>query len=244
MGIAAIIVNYVARAALYRMVDTIETRGAAPTWRQGFRLGWDRRTFRLFLLELIVGIVTLLGVLVVLAVAASPLLLLLIQNDAARAIGIALTVALGLLALLLLIVAAIGLTLLGQFWSREIVLGDRSVGQALASGYALVRRNLKEVGIMWLLMAGIGIGFAVVMIPIFIIVVLIALGLGGGLGYAVYAATSSVPWAVVAGFPVALVILAVPLTFVGGLYHVFTSSAWTLAYREIVLRRSAPIAVG
>jgi uncharacterized membrane protein len=75
--IIAVIVRYVARAALIRSVDQIEATGSAPTWREGFRLGWSNRTFRLWLLELIVFILVGLAALVLVAAAAWPLLLLL-----------------------------------------------------------------------------------------------------------------------------------------------------------------------
>lgn len=232
-AIAALIVQYVARAALVRSVDQIEATGGAPTWRTGLRLGWSQRTFRLWLLELIVGIGVGLAALLLLTVCASPLLLLLIQNDITRAIGIALTVLLELLAILILIVAGIALNLMGQFWTREIVLADRSIGEALAAGYTEVRGRLKDIGVLWLLMVGIAIGFTIVMLPLILLLFAIAGALGGGLGYAVYSLSDSVPWAIVVGLPIFLLVLGIPLTFVSGLYEVFKSSVWTLAYREV-----------
>lgn len=234
LAIATLIVQYVARTALIRSVDQIEDTGSAPTWRAGLRLGWSNRAFRLLLLELIVGILAGLTALLLLAVCASPLLLLLIHNDAARAIGIILTVILELMAILTLIAAGITLAVLGQFWSREIVLGDRGIGAALTAGYTQVRRRLKDIGVMWLLLAGIHIAFTIALIPVVLLVLVIAALLGGGLGYAVYALADSVPWAIGFGLPIFLLIFAVPLTFISGLYETFRSSAWTLTYREVV----------
>jgi hypothetical protein len=232
--IAAIIVQYVARAALYRSVDQIQATGAAPTWREGFRLGWSNRAFRLFLLELLVGIVAFLVVIALLAVAASPLLLLLVDSGVVRALGIAAAVGLLLIAVLIVLVVAVVLSMLGQFWSREVVLADRSVGEALASGYALVRRRLKDVGIMWLLMFAIGLGVGIVMIPVFLAVLAVALGVGGGLGYAIYTVTNSILAAVLAGLPPFFLIMLVPLSIIQGIYLVFDSSVWTLTYRQVV----------
>jgi hypothetical protein len=231
--LVALIVQYVARAALMRSVDQIEATGSAPTWSAGFRLGWSRRSFRLWLLELIVGIAVALAALALMALGASPLLLLLTQSDAARAIGIGLTVLLGLPVILILIAAAIAFYVLDQFWSREIVLGDRGIGDALAAGWADVRRRLKDVGVLWLLMAAIRIGYTIVLVPVFFVLLLLAGLAGGGLGYAVYTSTHFVGWAIAVGAPIFLLILGVPLTFIGGLYETFKSSAWTLAYREV-----------
>lgn len=235
LGIAALIVSYVARTALYRMVDQIEATGAAPTWREGFRLGWSHRAFRLFLLELIVGLAFLLVAAIVLGLGFSPLLLTLIGNDLAKGIGIALTVVLGLLIVLLLIAALILLSVLGQFWAREIALRDRGVGEALTSGYALVRGRWKDVGVMWLLLAGIYIGFSIVLLPIALALLAIGGGLGFAVGYGVYAATSAIVPAVLSGLPILLLILGIPLTFIAGLYATFSASAWTLAYREVAV---------
>jgi hypothetical protein len=205
--IVAVIVRYVARTALYRMVDHIEETGASPTWREGFRLGWTNRALRLFLLDLIVGIVFVVAAVLLLVLAASPLLLL---------------------------VAAVIVSLLSKFWAREIALADRSIGQALATGYALVRGRLADVGVMWLLMLGIGIGFGIAFFVLLIALLMLAGAVGAGIGFAVHAITNSVLLAVLAGVPPFLLILIVPLTFILGLYLVFESSTWTLTYREVV----------
>lgn len=237
--IVAVIVQYVARTALYRSVDQVEASGAAPTWRQGFRLGWSHRTFRLWLLDLVIGIPFIIVVVLLFALAATPLLLLLIDSTAARVLGIGLAVGSGLLIVLLLIVAAILLGVLRQFWSREIALADLGIGQAFAAGYTLVRGRVKDVGIMWLLMAAIGLGFGFIVIPIALGVILLAVAVGGGIGYALYAVTQSVGWAIAVGLPPFLLITIVPLTVVQGIYLVFESSAWTLTYREVAAARSA-----
>ncbi len=180
------------------------------------------------------GIVFVLSAAVVLGLGFSPLLLLLAGSEVARAIGIALTVILVLLVVLVLVVAVILLSVLGQFWSREIALRDRSIGEALTSGVALVRGRLKDVGVMWLLLAGIGIGFSIVILPVVLALVVIGGGLGFAVGYGVYTATNALVPAVLSGLPILLLILGVPLTFISGLYETFSASAWTLAYREVV----------
>jgi hypothetical protein len=232
--VVTVILQYVARTALYRMVDQIEESGGKPTWRQGFRLGWSNRAFRLFLLELILVLAVVVAAIILLAAAASPLLLLLIHSPAARWVGIGLTVALMLFVLLILLVVVAALSVLKQFWSREIVLADRGIGEAFACGYRLVRDRVKDVGLMWLLLVAIGIGWGLVMLPIAFVVILAAVGLGAGMGFGVYGITRSILWGVVAGLPVFLVIVIVPLTCLQGVYTVFDSSAWTLAYREVL----------
>jgi hypothetical protein len=234
--VALTIVRYVARTALYRGVDQIEAAGAAPTWREGFRLGWSNRAFRLWLLDLIVWIPFAVVALVLLALGATPLLLLIVDNPVARGIGIAGTIGLEMLIIGLLIVAGIVLSALGQFWSREIAIADRNLGESITTGYRLVRGRLKEVGVMWLLMAAIGLGFGLVMLPIFFGVIMLALAVGGGLGYALFRLTDSVLWALAVGLPPFLLIMLVPLMLIQGVYLVFESSTWTLTYREVAGR--------
>lgn len=243
LGIGLLILQYVSRAALIRGVNQIEETAVAPTWREGFRLGWSNRTFRLWLLELIVGIIVGLGALVLLALAASPLLLLLTDTDAGRIIGIALTVVLGIVVILLLLAVALVLSVLKEFWAREILLGDRGIGDAIVLGAQHVRSRLRDVALMWLLLFAIGIGFSVVMIPIVLAVLALAGGLGGGLGWLVYRLTDAAPWAVALGLPIFILILLIPLSLVGGLYTVFTHNAWTLTYRDVIHRVTPPALV-
>ncbi len=237
VAIIAVIVNYVARTALYRSVDQIEATGAAPTWREGFRLGWSNRSLRLWLLDLIVGIPFAIGALLLLGLGATPLLLLLVDSSAAKVLAVVATVGLEFLVIVALIIVGVLLGIFGQFWSREIALADRSIGAALTSGYAAARRRLKHAGGMWLLLFGLGLAFGVVFLVIFLIVLVLAGAVGGGIGLIVHTLTQSVGWAVVLGLPFFLVILIVPTVFVQGLWMVFESSAWTLTYREITVAK-------
>lgn len=227
------IVQYVARTGLYRAVEQIEESGAAPTWREGLRLGWNNRAVRMFLLDLLVGIAAFVVIMGLLLLAASPLLLLIFDSEALRILGVVATVGLGLLVMLLLFAAAIVISVLQQFWRRQIALDDRTIGEALSLGTQMARRKAGDVAIFWLLMAVIGVLFAVVLIPVVIGLMLLGGGLGFGLGYAVYALTNSAGWAVLAGLPIFIIILSIPLLLIQGVYLVFESSAWTLAYRDV-----------
>ncbi len=233
LTIISVIVHYVTQAALYRMVDDIEETGHATTWRGGFRLGWSNRTFRLWLLNLLVGIVFFVGALILALPVLSPLLLLFSNNDGVKAFGGILAIIFGILAFLLLLVAGTIVSGLSQFWGREIVLADRGIGEAFASGFKLVRRNFADVALMWLLLLGIGLVVGLLMIPVTLVVMLIAGVIGGGIGWLMYQITNSFGWAVAFGAPPFLVLMFIPLTFILGLYAAFDSAAWTLTYREV-----------
>lgn len=227
------IVQYVARTGLYRAVDQIEDTSAAPTWREGLRMGWNNRAFRMFLLDLLVGIAVFLVMMALLLLAFSPLLLLLFENEALSIFGGVATAGLLLLAILLIIALAVVVSVLQQFWRRQIALDDRTIGEALSLGTQMARRKAGDVAIFWLLMAVIGIIFAVVLIPLIIGLSLLGGAIGFGVGYGVYALTNSAGWAVLAGLPIFLLILSIPLILVQGVYLVFESSAWTLVYRDL-----------
>jgi hypothetical protein len=234
--VVSIVVRYVAQAALYRMVAEIDVTGQAPTWREGFRLGWSNRTFRLWLMELLVGIAFFVGALILALPALSPLLLLFTENEALRAFGGILAFALGILVFLTLLFAGVVVSGLRQFWGREIVLADRGIGESFATGFELVRRNFKDVFIMWLLLLGIGLLFGLLMIPVGLLVIALAGAIGGGIGWLMYRITDSIGWAIAFGAPPFLLLTIIPFALIGGLYAAFDSTAWTLTYREVAGR--------
>jgi hypothetical protein len=232
--VVSTIVRYVAKAALYRMVDQVEETGHAPTWREGFRLGWSNRTFRLWLLELLIGLAFVLISLLLLIPVLSPLLLFLTESDGLRALGVIMTTLLALGMGLLFIVAVAAVSGLQQFWGREVVLADKGIGAAISEGFDLVRRNFKDVFIMWLLMLGVGLLFGLAMIPVGLVLILLAGAVGGGIGWLMYQVTDSMGWAFAFGAPLFLALTAIPFALIGGLYMAFESAVWTLTYREVV----------
>ena len=132
------------------------------------------------------------------------------------------------------------LSLLKHFFRRACALEEAGVIEAIHRGYDIVRRHQKDLLIMWLLMAGLGLGWIIVMIPVTILLLIVGAVLGGlpalligGLVSLVF--EGAVPWilAGAAGIPIFILVVAVPLLFLGGLVEVFKSSVWTLTYREL-----------
>jgi hypothetical protein len=189
-----------------------------------------------------VGIALFIVVMALLLLAASPLLLLIFDIDALSIFGGILTAGLMFLAIVLIIVLAVVVSVLQQFWRRQIALDDRSVGEALSLGTRMARRKAGDVAIFWILMTIIGVVFGIVLIPLVIGLGLLALAIGGGLGYTVYSLFDSAGWAVLLGLPLFILILSLPLVLIQGVYLVFESGAWTLAYRE-VRSSAAPTAI-
>ena len=227
------ILRYVTETALIAGVNEIESTGAILTVRRGFRLGWSRQAWRLFLTEFVIYLTFGLGAVLLVALAASPLLLLLIQQDAVRAIAIGAAVLLILSAILFLIVAGLTLSLVMPYIQRRVVLGQQGVVASFRQGLRLVRASLRDTGLMWLLLAGIGFVWGILKIPVIIVLVVVAVVLGGVPAALIYLASQSWVAAVVVGLPLFLIVLLPTASFIEGLFQVYHSSVWTLAYRQV-----------
>jgi hypothetical protein len=241
--VAAAIARYVSETALIRMVDEHEETGEQRTARQGFRMGWSRSAWRLFLIDLLVGVPVALAFILLFLLAAAPLLLWAIQSTAAGAFGTVLTIGLGLLVILLAIVVSVTLSVLMRFFRRVCVLEQRGVTESIGRGYFMVKQNVKDVAVLWLIMLGLGIGWGILMIPVTLVVLFLGALIGGlpallaGV-LADLALGGAAPWIVglAVGIPLFILVVAAPLLFLGGLWEVFKSSVWTLTYRELRAR--------
>jgi hypothetical protein len=238
--VVTVVARYVARTALIRMVDDHEETGEKRGVRQGFRMGWSRAAWRLFLIDLVVGVPLVLAFILLFLLALAPLLLWTTGSRPAGVVGTVATIGLFFLFLFLLIVVALVVTLLMHFFRRACALDGLGVIESIRHGFDVVREHLKDVAIMWLIMIGVSIGLALVMI--FVVLLLVAFGvLLGGLpalvvgGLASQAFQGAVPWILAAavGVPIFLLVVVVPMLFLGGLVEVFKSSVWTLTYREL-----------
>jgi hypothetical protein len=251
LAIAASFVRYISETALIRLVDQNEATGEKATVRAGFRMGWSRRAFRLFLIDLLFGVVGIVAFLLLLLVAATPFLVWLTYSDLLRTLGTIAGVGMIFLVILLFILIAIILSVVMQFIRRAAVLEDLGVFASIQRGFALVRQRLGDIVIMALIMFALGLGWVVLSIPLVILLLLAAVVLGGLPALLAGVITNQfvqgyVPWVVgiLVGLPVFVVVLAVPGSFVNGLVQVFTSSTWTLTYREVLalgeVRPAAP----
>jgi hypothetical protein len=239
--VASLVVRYVAETSLIRMVADHEETGEKRSVRQGLRWGWSRTSLRLFLIELLVMVPLVVGFILLLLVALSPLLLWTTRSQAAGIVGTVATIGLVLLFILLLIAVIAAASLLIHFFRRVCALEEVGVRESIRRGYSLVRRHLKDVIIMWLIMVGLTLGWAILTIVATLILVLVGLVLGGGpalLAGSLAGMASRggpMPWIVAGavGLPIFLLVLIVPLLFLSGLWQVYKSSVWTLTYREL-----------
>ncbi len=247
IGIAMAVARYVSETAVIRMVDEYEATDAKMTVGQGFRLGWSRTSWRLFLINLIVNLPAflLLGVLLVIGI-------VVYNRVAGRGESFAAPGIIGLIGVVFLVVfvvaiASVILRLLRHFFWRVCALEEASVGEALRRGYALVRENWKNVGLMWLIMVGLGLAwmlasFIAVILTIPVVLVTSILGalvaaVPGLLLVGLFSLflNGYLPW-IAGGFfvlPLFFLVAFSPWVLLSAWEKVFTSTVWTLTYREI-----------
>lgn len=229
--VLAVVLSNISRGALIGMVREAEEIGNTSTrsgWRIGRSLMWP-----LIGIDLVTVIPAFIAAMVLLAMAMTPLLLLLAEREALTVLGILLTVLLALAVVAVIIVAGTVLGIVRELAYRQCVLEGKGAWQSIRGAYRMVRAHLRNVGMMWLLLFGIDLAASVIALPL----ILVAFGLAAGAGATVYATTESIAGAVVIGLLLGLP-AALLLELVGGVYLVFQSSAWTLAYRELQAQSS------
>jgi hypothetical protein len=247
VGIIMAVARYVSETAVIRMVDEYEGTGNKLTVRQGFRMGWSNTSWRLFLINLIVNLPAIAGLLIVITAAAAFAIAAANGNAKFTPVSLLFTVGSVILIIFLTVIVTILLHLLRNFFWRICVLEDASVTESLRRGFAMVRENWKNVGLMWLVMIGLGIVWAVASIiliifsiPVVIVTCVIAL-LVVALPYLVFVGFFTtflggyLPWIAGALFvaPFFFPIAFSPWVLLGSWQSVYTSTVWTLTYREI-----------
>ena len=247
VGIFVAIARYVSETAVIRMVDEYEGTGNKMTVRQGFRIGWSNTAWRLFLINLIVNL-PLIALMLVLLVAGLIVYFAVVNGSANfAAFSVVSTIVLAFITIFVVVILTILLHLLRNFIWRICVLENVGVRESLQRGFAMVLENWKSVGLMWLVMIGLGIVWAVasvilfiVSIPVVIVTALVAV-LVAAAPYLLLVGIFStflggyLPWVAGGLFmaPLFFTIAFSPWLLLGSWQAVYTSTVWTLTYREI-----------
>ena len=235
--------RYISETALIKMVDEYEDSGEKRGIREGFRMGWSREAWRLFLIDLVISIPMmivfggLIAVLIVIMVYGFT-----IGNTPGIIGGVA---GIGMLFLLIFMAVLLGalIQVLNRYFYRACVLDGNGVFDSIRTGFRLAKDHFKDTGILALIMLGINIAWPIVMIPLFILVFLGSILVGGGTAAAVGGltgvfapdpSTAAWIWTIATGLFVFIMALSLPMSFLRGLKLTYQSSAWTLAYREVL----------
>jgi hypothetical protein len=238
--VVAKIARYVSETALIRMVGEYHDTGERLSVGQGLRLGWSRRAWQLFLINLVLDVLAVLVAVLLFALILGPLPLWVGGSE-----GVIFTFAFltGGLLLLVIVAVIVGATVV-SVWKRlarqACALEGLGVAESIGRGWAVLRHHLRDAGLVWLITFALHLCWSAAMAP----VVLLLLGAGlmiGGLpavaagGLAGLFATADVPVFVglALGIPLFLLILVAPLVLLGGLREVFVSSLWTFTYADL-----------
>jgi hypothetical protein len=231
--------RYMSETALIKMVDDQEHTGEQRKGREGFRMGWSRTSWRLFLIDLVIDIPTAIVFLILFALVFAPLLLWGLGIAEIGWLSVAFTSGLFFMFIFLAIIASQAIGLLKQFARRVCALEDAGVVDSVRRGFKLLRKQLKEAGLMWLILVGVRIGYPIVVGVFAILLFAIAAAIGGGTGLLsgltanAFGAAQPILIGFGVGIPLFLLLMALPLLLLGGLKEVFISSTWTLTYREL-----------
>ncbi|GAP21542.1 hypothetical protein [Leptolinea tardivitalis] len=241
------LVRYPAETAVVRMVDEFENTGSKVSFKQGWKLGWNRRAFRMWLVDLLLFLPVFVLLLLILAAGLIVFASVSSTFQVTNTFGIVAAIGLAFLSLFLLIVAGILLSLLRNLAIRAVSLEDMRAMEALKFGWAMFKRNWKSVGLMWLVMMGIGIGFGIaglilffLLIPAYLILLLpagLVAAVPGAIAYGITSIFTAGPLTWIIAFLVAIpfffTILFAPMVVVSGWFKIYEGNVWTLTYREI-----------
>ncbi len=241
------LIRYPSETAVIRMVDEYEQTNTKVGFKQGWKMGWNRRAFRIWVIDLVIGLPAFLFITLLLGLGL--LFFFSVTNGrTSLAFGGVIT-ALGC-AFLLIFAFAVLMVLLGllrHFFVRAAALEETGIGESFRRGWALFKNNWKSAVLMWLVMLGIGIGFGIVamilfflLIPAYIILILpaaLVAAIPGAIafGITIIFASGPVAWIVAAlvALPFFLTVTLAPLTLISTWYMIYSSNVWTLTYREI-----------
>jgi hypothetical protein len=247
--IAAIcaLIRYPAETAVMRMVDDYEKTGTKLRFRQGWKLGWNRRAFRLWVIDFILGLPVFLFMGLLLGLG---LLIYFSISRGSTGLAVAGTVAAiggAFVVILAFIALFVVLGLLRHFFARSATLEGTGIGDSFRLGWGLFKRNWKSVALMWLVMIGIGIGYGIaslivffLLIPVYLVLLLPAVLVAvvpAGIAFGITSIFTSGPlvWIIAAlvAIPFFFTILFAPLALVSSWYKIYSSNVWTLTYREL-----------
>jgi hypothetical protein len=234
------------------MVDEYENNGSKLSFRQGWKLGWTRRAFRLWLIDLVLSIPVWVAVFLLLGVGLIVAFNLFSTFQTMKAFGIVAAIGAGFISLFLLIGVGVFLNLLRNFFARAAALEGKGFAESLRHGWGMFKRNWKSAGLMWLVMIGIGIGYGIaamiaffLLIPAYLVLLVPAIFVAAlpaliGFGITSIFASGPLAWivAVLAAIPFFFITLFAPLFLVSGWYEIYASNVWTLTYREITALES------
>jgi len=247
-AVVTALIRYPSETAVLRMVDEYEKSSVKLGFRQGWRKGWSRAAFRLWLIDLLVlGLPTLAFLLIMSGLGAATYFSAVSSNRTTGAMGLVAAIGSMLVVVFAFIVLMIFVGLLRQFFMRMVALDNLDVGQSIRMGWEMFKRNWQGAVLMWLVILGLGIAYflvslvlVILLIPVFLILLvpgLIVAAIPALVTFGLVHLFLSGPltWiiAILVGLPFLFLVAGSPLLLIGGWVQIYSSSVWTLTYREM-----------
>ncbi len=240
LGVIGVIIRYIANTALLRMVEDHEETGKERGFKWGVAMGWSRAAWRLFLIDILIYIPLIALFLISIAMALTPLLLWFTERMVLGIFGTVVTGSLVVVLALVGILVTAVVELLRQFFWRACTFEELGVFEAIREGYAMVRRHWVQVLTMWAITIGIRLAWGAFIVVVGLLLFLLGATLGGIpaiiVGTLSRLVTEGVtPWvlAAAAGLPILVIVVSLPVIFLQGIMETFSSTLWTLTYREL-----------
>jgi hypothetical protein len=224
------IVSQGALADSVAAIDRGDRGGFGTTFRSGMGNFWRVLGYYVVFILIGIGLLLVIGIPVALVIGGT---FAATQSVGAR---IAVSVVVGLLAVLALIVVFVPLSIIGQYALREIVVRRERVLGSVGSGYGIFRRNIGRSLLILLIQFGISIGIAIAFFLALLIVGLVLFIPTIALAVAGYS-TAAIIAGVIAG------VILVPLLLVAtGAIGTFSHAYWTLAYLRVTVAAAPRVA--
>ena len=247
VSVITAILRYVSETAVIRMVDEYERTGTKVGFRQGWKLGWNRRAFRMWVIDLVIGLPVILFVALLVGLGVLVYFSVTSGTDALAVGGTITAIGCAFLFIFAFIILMVFLGLLRQFFVRAAALEATRIGESFRHGWAMFKNNWKSASLMWLAMLGIGFGFGIIamvlfflLIPAYLLLILpaaLVAAIPAAIGFGITSIFASGPlaWIIAAlvALPLFFLVAFAPLTLISGWYKIYTTNVWTLTYREI-----------
>lgn len=245
----SILLRFISRGALIGLVSELELNQTVPAVGRGWNIG-SERFVSLLGIGLLVNIPLTLISLVLVLIAALPILASVVpligtprgrtpdQLPGLVAAGVFSSIFLICCVVLLLVIVAVIIRPFYEFFVRVCVIDRRGAMDSIREGYHIVRANLGNVTVLYILLIGIGIAFSIVMIPI----ALLLLGIPAAAGFAIGALSNSVTQGIIVGVLIGIPMLLI-LLVISGIYQAFESTAWTEGFLALTRPAAAPVVV-
>jgi len=258
LGLLWALVRYPSETAILRMVDEHEGQGTKYRFKEAWKLGWNRRAFRLWLVDLVIGVPA--GVVVLLVFGSFALFAFRLTQQAGSQVlpGAFITFPLLVLFIFLFTFVMMVVGLVRNYIVRFAAIDETGVWDSFRKGWQMFKRYLKDNVLMALVLLGIGIAFGIAsmiamfaLIPAYAVLAIpgaLVAAIPGGIGYGITSLFSAAPltWIVagLAAMPFLFTIMFAPMTLISGMYKVFTMNIWTLMFRQFNAAETPPAIVG